>query len=124
MYRDDRESILLTLFGTSPKTRLLDLFMDNPLFEFTRNEMMEALGMAKVTLYGTLPDLEAGGVIEETRKIGKASLYRLNGDSAVVKNLGRLIRSYAVALGGTDSVEEATAGFVELGKQERLLAAS
>ena len=120
MYRDDRESILLTLFGASPKTRLLDLFMDNPLFEFTRNEMMEALGMAKVTLYGTLPDLEAGGVIEETEKMGKASLYRLNGDSAVVKNLGCLIRSYAVALGGVESVEEATAGFVELGKQERL----
>ena len=114
MYRDDRESILLTLFGASPKTRLLDLFMDNPLFEFTRNEMMEALGMAKVTLYGTLPDLEAGGVIRETRKIGKASLYRLNGDSAVVKNLERLIRSYAVSLGGVESVEEAAAGFIEL----------
>jgi DNA-binding transcriptional ArsR family regulator len=94
--------------------------MDNPLFEFTRNEMMEALGMAKVTLYGTLPDLEAGGVIKETRKIGKANLYRLNRDSAVVKNLESLIRSYAVTLGSVESVEEAAAGFVELGKQERL----
>jgi hypothetical protein len=103
MYRDDRESILLALFGVSPKTRLLDLFMDNPLFEFTRNEMMETLGMAKVTLYGTLPDLEASGVIKETRKIGKASLYRLNGGSAVVKNLELLIRSYAMALGDVES---------------------
>jgi len=58
-------------------------------------------------------------VIKETRKIGKASLYRLNGDSMVVKNLECLIRSYAVALGGVNGVEEATAGFVELGKQER-----
>ena len=115
MHRDNRESILLTLFGASPKTRLLDLFMDNPLFEFTRNEMMEALSIEKVTLYGALPDLEAGGVIKEIREIGKASLYRLNGDSAVVKNLGCLIRSYAVALGSVESVEEAAAGFMELG---------
>jgi hypothetical protein len=37
--------------------------MDNPLFEFTRGEIKEALGMAKVTIYNTLPDLKASGVI-------------------------------------------------------------
>ena len=98
MYREDRRSILLTLFGSNPQTRMLDLFMDNPLFEFTRSEVMESLGMAKITLSKTLPCLEASGVIVETRKIGKASLFRLNGDSEVVKDLERLIRSCAATL--------------------------
>ena len=40
------------------------------------------------TLYKTLPSLESNGVIIETRKIGKANLFRLNGDSEVVKDNG------------------------------------
>jgi len=107
MYRVDRESILLTLFGSSPQTRLLDLFIDNPLFEFTRSEMMEALGMAKVTLSGALPGLKATGVLVETRKVGKASLYRLNGDSEVVMSLRQLIRSYARTLCGLEEADRA-----------------
>ena len=95
MYRENRESVILTLFGSSPKTRILDLFLDNPLFEFTRNEIIEALGMAKSTLYSTLPGLEEARVIVETRQIGKASLYRLNSESPVVQDLRGLIRRYA-----------------------------
>jgi len=112
MYREDRRSILLTLFGSNPKTRVLDLFMDNPLFEFTRNEVMESLGMAKITLYKTLPDLESGGVIVETRKIGKASLFRLNGDSIVVKDLERLVRSYARTLADVENRGDGVAGLM------------
>ena len=118
MRREDRESILLTPFGSSPQTRLLDLFMDNPLFEFTRGEMMEALGMAKVTLSDALPSLEASGVIVEMRKVGKASLHRLNGDSEVVRSLRQLIRSSARTLGG---LEEAGGAAVDGGHQKAVV---
>ena len=94
MYKEDRKSVILTLFGSSPKTRILDLFIDNPLFEFSKNEIIEALGMAKSTLYAVLPELEKEGIIEETRRIGKASLYRLNNESPVVHEFKNLIRAY------------------------------
>jgi len=94
MYGKNRHSVILKLFGKSPETRIIDLFLDNPLFEFTRNEIVESLGMAKVTLFRVLPGLEDAGLIEETRKIGKASLYRLNGESPVVKSLRTTIRAY------------------------------
>ncbi len=112
MYREGRRSILLTLFGSNPKTRVLDLFMDNPLFEFTRNEVMESLGMAKITLYKTLPDLVSSGVIVETRKIGKAGLFRLNGDSMVVKDLERVVRSYARTLADVENRGDGVAGLM------------
>lgn len=108
MYREDRESVILTLFGQSPQTRILDLFMDNPLFEFTRNEIIEALGMAKTTLYGTLPGFEEAGVIVETRKIGKASLYRLNSESPVVQDLKGLIRRYAKTIAHSEAATDST----------------
>ena len=94
LYGKDRHSVILKLFGKSPETRIIDLFLDNPLFEFTRNEIIESLGMAKVILFRVLPGLEGAGLIEETRKIDKASLYRLNGESPVVKSLRTTIRVY------------------------------
>jgi len=108
MYRKNRESVILTLFGSSPKTRILDLFLDNPLFEFTRNEIIEALGMAKSTLYSTLPGLEETRVIVETRKIGKASLYRLNSESPVVQDLRGLIRRYVKANAQNETAIDST----------------
>ena len=94
MYGQDRHSVILSLFGRSPETRLIDLFLDNPFFEFTRNEIIASLGMAKSTLYRVLPGLEKAGLIEKTRKIGKASLYRLNAESLIVENLRATIRAY------------------------------
>lgn len=106
MYSEDRRSVILELFGSSPKTRVLDLFIDNPLFEFTRNEIINALGMAKSTLYEVLPELEEAGVVVETRKIGKASLYQLNSESPVVDGIKGLIRSYVRATASIASDEE------------------
>jgi len=120
MYKEQRESVILTLFGSSPKTRILDLFLDNPLFEFTRNEIVEALGMAKTTLYSTLPGLEEARVIVETRQIGKASLYRLNNKSPVVQGLRDLIRSYARAI--TQNETDAVSAMLEEEKHKALLA--
>ncbi len=120
MYRDNRESAILTLFGSSPKTRIIDLFLDNPLFEFTRNEIVEALGMAKSTLYSTLPGLEEAGVIVETRQIGKASLYRLNGESPVVQDLRSMIRRYAKTVAQNEAAIDSTA--FEEEKRRALLA--
>jgi DNA-binding transcriptional ArsR family regulator len=108
MYRENRKSVIMTLFGSSPQTRILDLFMDNPLFEFTRNEIIEALGMAKSTLYSTLPGLEEAGVIVETRQIGKASLYRLNGESLVVQDLRGMIRRYAKTIAQNETATDST----------------
>jgi DNA-binding transcriptional ArsR family regulator len=102
MYREDRDSIFLNLFGRSPQSRILDLFLDNPLYEFTKNEIIEALGMAKVTLYNTLPIIEESGIIKITRKIGKANLYRLNSELDNVKHLRNIIRNYSTALAANE----------------------
>lgn len=91
-YRKGRDSILLTMFGRSPQTRIIDLFLDNAFFDFSRMEMVEVLGMAKITIYKTIPLIENSGIIVPSRKIGKTQLYRLNGDSSTVKHLRRIIR--------------------------------
>jgi hypothetical protein len=102
MYRENRDSIFLNLLGRSPQSRIIDLFLDNPLYEFTKNEIIAALGMAKITLYNTLPIIEESDIIKITRKIGKANLYRLNSKSDNVKNLRSIIRNYSTALAASE----------------------
>ena len=45
------KSILLKALGENPKLRIIDFFLDNPLFDFTKKEVFEALGMNKQTFY-------------------------------------------------------------------------
>lgn len=81
------DSILIEVFGKSPQIRIIDLFMDNPIFDFTKKEVIEDLGMSKKTFYKYFPDIEDMGIVKPTRKIGRAQLYQLNLDNEVVKQL-------------------------------------
>jgi DNA-binding transcriptional ArsR family regulator len=98
LYKEGRDSIFLDIFGTSPETRIIDFFLDNPLFDFSRIEMTEALGMAKITMYNTLPKIEAMGIVNPSRKIGKSQLYKLNSESNIVKNLRRIIQDVSMKI--------------------------
>jgi len=84
------ESILLRAFGNSPKLRIIDFFLDNPLLDFTKKEVVEALGMSKQTFYKYFEDLGDLALVRVSRKIGKAKLYKINLESPMVK----LIREY------------------------------
>jgi DNA-binding transcriptional ArsR family regulator len=84
LYSPENETVLLEAFGRTPELRLIDFFMDNMLFDFTRGEIIEALGMNKRTLYRTLPKLEEMNVVEVSRKIEKAKLYKVNRESTIV----------------------------------------
>ena len=85
IYSEEYGSAFLKVFGSSPQLRLLDFFMDNPNHDFTRNEIMEAIGMAKRTLYEYLPVLLEGGAIRVSRRIGRAELYALDRESPIVQ---------------------------------------
>ena len=90
LYSIENESAFLQVFGSTPQLRIIDFFLDNPHFDFTRDEIMEALGMAKRTLARHLPALRDAGLIEVSRRIGRAELYRLNPDSALAARLREL----------------------------------
>lgn len=95
MYRSD-ESLLMKVLGRTPEIRLIDFFLDNPLFDFSKREIMEALGMTKRTLYRALPKLEREGIIIVSRKIGRAKLYKVNMDSPAVQRLRELERTLSL----------------------------
>jgi len=95
MYRSEK-SLLLKVLGRTPEIRLIDFFLDNPIFDFSKREIMEALGMTKRTLYRTLPKLEGAGFIVVSRKIGRAKLYKINMKNPAVKRLKELERTLSL----------------------------
>jgi len=78
-------SLLIRALGNSPKLRILDYLLDYKLNNFTKKEIVEALGMSQLTFYKYFKDLEDLGLVTATRKIGRATLYKVNLENPMVK---------------------------------------
>ncbi len=80
-------SLLLRYLGSSPALKIVDFFLDNALFDYSRAEILERVPVSRSTLFSVWETLEDAGILVPTRKIGKAILYRLNKESEIVKRL-------------------------------------
>ena len=98
------KSILVKTLGDSPKLRMVDFFLDNPLFDFTKKEVIEALGMSKQTFYKYFPDLEESGIVAVSRRIGKARLYRINLEHPLVSMLREYEKKVSMQVAEKESV--------------------
>jgi len=85
MAEEGCDSLLIRALGNSPKLRILDYLLDYKLNDFTKKEIVEALGMSKLTFYKYFKDLEDLGLVIASRKIGRATLYKINLENPIVK---------------------------------------
>lgn len=84
------ETLLLRYLGASPILRIVDFFLDNPLSDYSKNEIVKHLGMGRATFFKYWKELEKSGAVKVTRTIGRATMYRLARQNEVVKQLIRL----------------------------------
>ncbi|MBL7160627.1 MAG: winged helix-turn-helix transcriptional regulator [Candidatus Aenigmarchaeota archaeon] len=84
------KSLLLEMLGSSPEMRIIDFFLDNKLFDFSKKEIIEETGMSKATFYKHWDRLEGFGIVKISRKFGKAKLYQINRGNPLVEELFRL----------------------------------
>ncbi len=89
-----QKSLLLRTLGKSPKLKIIDFFMDNPIMDFTKKDVIDAFGMSKQTFYKYFDDLEEYGIVSVSRKIDKASLYKINQKHPLVT----MLRKYEIDL--------------------------
>lgn len=82
-----KETLLLRCLGNSPTLRIIDYFLDNRLFDYTKNEIIENLEMGRVTFFKYWKELEQLSVVKVTRRIGKSKLYKLNEENEIVQKL-------------------------------------
>lgn len=99
------ETLLLKYLGPTPVLRILDYFLDNPLSDFSKNEIVKNLEMGRVTFFKYWGELEKSGAVKVTRKIGRATLYKIDRENEIVKYLIKLDMSLARRAMKTASVE-------------------
>jgi len=84
------ETLLLKYLGASPVLRIIDFFLDNPLSDYSKNEIVKNLEMGRVTFFKYWRELEKSGAVKVTRRIGRATMYQLDRKNEVVKQLIKL----------------------------------
>jgi DNA-binding transcriptional ArsR family regulator len=85
-----KKTLLLNFLGASPVLRIVDLLLDNPLSDYSKNEIARNLAMSRVTFFKYWKELEKSDALTITRKIGRATLYELDRGNEVVKQLIKL----------------------------------
>ncbi|MDG6943354.1 MAG: hypothetical protein JRM94_04695 [Nitrososphaerota archaeon] len=84
------DTLMLRYLGASPTLRIIDFFLDNPVSDYSKNEVVRNLEMSRVTFFKYWKELEKSGAVKQTRQIGRATMYKLDRTSDVVKQLIKL----------------------------------
>ena len=80
------ESIFLEHVGNNPRMRILEYLIEGREFDYTLTDMLNA-GVSWGTLNVLIPNLMKLEIVLKTRKIGRATLYKINKENATAKQL-------------------------------------
>lgn len=82
----EEESIFLEHVGDHPRMRVLQYFIEGRDFDYTLTDLLHA-GVSWGTLNQLVPKLLELGIVAKTRKIGRATLYKINQQNETAKQL-------------------------------------
>ena len=80
------ESIFLDYVGDNPRMRILQHLIEGRELDYTLTDMLNA-GVSWGTLNSLVPKLLELKIVIKTRKIGRATLYKINQENMVSKQL-------------------------------------
>ncbi len=117
-------SLFIEAFGIkNPVLKVLDFFMDNEGFDYSKAEVMEGTDLSRATLFSVWPKLEALDLLVETRHIGRAKMFKLNRRNPIVKKLMELddaiSEHYALKQQEASAPQEEIAEVMEPGQRAR-----
>ncbi|MEA1924441.1 MAG: hypothetical protein U9M95_01075, partial [Candidatus Altiarchaeota archaeon] len=83
----ENKSFLVGVLGEYPLIKVLDFLLTFREFDYPLTEIAENSGIGWSTLHSFWPRLVDSGMVIQTRKIGRATLYKLNMESPIVQEL-------------------------------------
>lgn len=83
------ETALTDLLGDNPKVKILAVLLSEGR-DINVSRIAEQAGVSRSTVYDHIDNLQALGVVEQTRKIGGSPLYQLKKESEAAKKLAQL----------------------------------
>ena len=88
--------------------KVLDFLLTFREYDYTLTEISENSGVAWSTLHQIFPKLKALDIVKETRKIGRATLYKLNEDNSIVKQMIKMETEIIREISGMSKKETKT----------------
>jgi len=74
-------------FGDTPKIRVLEFLIEGRELDYSISDIAEGAEIGRTTLFRIWNDLLKAEIVEPTRQIGNAKLYRLNMKNPFVKKI-------------------------------------
>jgi hypothetical protein len=81
------KTIFVEYFGDSPTTKVLDFFIENDLFDYSKTDIFRETGIARTTLQDVIRNLLKRKIVIKTRAVGRADMYKLNRGYPVVEEI-------------------------------------
>jgi len=85
----EEQTNLVKFFGDNPFVRMLDVFIDNILEEYSKKEVQELAGISKGALFKHWEKLEELSLVRVTKAFGNTKLFTLNRQNQLVKDILR-----------------------------------
>ena len=85
-------SIFLEYLGDSPRMRLMQFLIEGRDFDYTLTDMLSA-NISWGTVNMIVPKLVKVGILIPVRKVGRATLYKINQDNKVAVQLIKIYDS-------------------------------
>jgi len=79
--------MLADLFNDSAMVRVLDFLLDKPEFDFSKAEVARQCKLTWVSVDKLFPRLEKLSLIERTRTVNRAEMYKVPKDSKLINAL-------------------------------------
>ena len=86
----DEPTVFRTLFGDTPKIRVLEYLLEGRELDHSLTDIAEGARISRVTLFRMWGDIGKSGIIVHTRDVGNAKLYKLEMQNPVVINLAKM----------------------------------
>jgi DNA-binding transcriptional ArsR family regulator len=83
------DDILAYVFTSRAVAQILDFFLDHKEFDYPVSEVAKKTGLSFRTVFREVPNLERNHLIYKSRRVGKASMYKLNTNFEAVVLLER-----------------------------------
>ncbi len=106
------KTVFIEYFGDSPTTRVLDFFIENDLYDYSKTDIFRESGVARTTLQDVIIKLLKKKIIVKTRSVGRADMYKLNRGNPVVEEIVKFAVNFVtnVALAEVKEQELIVAG--------------
>jgi len=81
---------LTYVFGTPARTKIIAALLGESGRDLNTSDIARLAGVARSTVYDHLDDLEALGIVEQTRTIGDSPMYEIDTTSELVEHIAAI----------------------------------